>query len=145
LKIGGDGALRTALEDLVSNLGVREQVHFLGRLGRQQVLAEMQAADAFVMASHYETFCVVLIEALSCGLPVVGTACGGPECIIHEQNGILVPPRNVPAMAAAVSFMRRNAHQYDRAGIRRDCVERFGQKSLSDRLARLYGKMLNVR
>lgn len=50
-------------------------------------------ADAFVLASRRETFGVVYIEAMAAGLPVIATACGGPEDFVREEDGFLIPRR----------------------------------------------------
>jgi glycosyltransferase involved in cell wall biosynthesis len=142
LRIGGDGPLRASLEKLASQLGVVDQVTFLGRLTRPEVLRQMQVCDGFVLPSDYETFSVVLIEALACGTPVVATACGGPEHIMREQDGILVPPRDPIALGQAMREMVRTLHSYDSEGMRRSCIERFGRDALVERLNRVYHEVL---
>ena len=57
-----------------------------GRASREEVLALMQKSNCFVLPSHYETFGVVLIEAMACGLPVLSTKSGGPESIITSNE-----------------------------------------------------------
>ena len=141
LRIGGHGNLSKELEALSHELGIGEQVIFLGQLSREQVLAEMQACDTFVLSSHYETFGVVLIEALSCGKSVIATACGGPECIVNRENGVLVPPRDIEALAEAMAAMRDNADSYDRIWIREDCISRFGEQAVVGRLSEIYGEI----
>ncbi len=142
LRVGGDGPLRATLEALSRELGISEQVAFLGLLSREQVLAEMQACDAFVLPSHHETFGVVLIEALACGKPVIATACGGPSDIVEERNGILIPPRDEPALAAAMCQMMQQIGEYDRVGIREECLNRFGKEAVGGRLLEVYRRVL---
>jgi len=79
LTLGGDGPVRSQLEQLAQNLDLIDKVKFTGMLSREQVVAEMAAADAFVLSSRYETFGVVVIEALALGKPVIATRCGGPN------------------------------------------------------------------
>ncbi|MBI4775731.1 MAG: glycosyltransferase [Deltaproteobacteria bacterium] len=138
LRIVGDGGLREKLEAQAARLGVEDQVTFLGGLGREDVLRQMQACDAYVLSSDYETFGVVLVEALACGKPVVATACGGPECIVDETNGLLVPPGDVEAMASALREMRSRAHTYDPGAISRDCRSRFGAETVARELTAVY-------
>ena len=61
-------------------------MHLLGKKNRNEVKFEMQQADCFVLSSYHETFGVVLIEAMSCGLPVLSTKSGGPESIIKSSK-----------------------------------------------------------
>jgi glycosyltransferase involved in cell wall biosynthesis len=138
LRIGGDGPPRPALERLARALGVQGQVRFLGELSREEVLEEMLGADAFVLCSRFETFGVVLAESLACGTPVIATACGGPECIVNESNGLLVPPGDVPALGQAMVTMRRRAAEYDAESLRRDCAARFGRDAVLATWRRLY-------
>ena len=138
LRIGGDGPIRGSLARLASELGIASQVTFLGMLSRERVLEEMQQSDVFVLSSHYETFGVVLIEALACGKPVIATACGGPESIVHSGNGLLVPPRDPAALGSALVQMQTNRATYDATSIRANCLARFGSEAVSAQLSKVY-------
>jgi len=140
LRIGGSGPVRKKLERLVLELEISGQVTFLGMLSREQVRKEMLAADAFVLSSYYETFGKVLIEALSCGTPVVATACGGPESIVHRGNGLLVPPGDVHALAEAMDVLRRGIGEYHAESISRDCMDRFGREAVLTQLISVYDR-----
>lgn len=131
LRVVGDGPLRCELEQLSSRLGIAPQIDFVGSLPPDGVREEMQAADAFVLASEYETFGVVVIEALACGLPVVCTASGGPDHLIQEQNGLLVRNGDVTGLRDALLQMRSRAWAYDLAAIRADAVARYGPETFA--------------
>jgi glycosyltransferase involved in cell wall biosynthesis len=138
LRIGGTGPLHNHLERLANNLGISKQVVFLGLLTRDQVLEEMRECDVFVLSSHHETFGVVLIEALSCGKPVIATASGGPECIVNEGNGILVPPRNPDALGQAMLTLRSTRNRYIDHEIRQSCLGSFGEETVIRKLLEIY-------
>jgi len=142
LCIGGDGPQRGALEKLCKDLGVCDRVQFLGLLERREVLEQMNLCDAFVLASHYETFGIVYIEALSCGKPVLATSCGGPESIVHQQNGMLVPVGDTHELVKALERMVETIDNYDKQSIRDDCINRFGKQVIAERLSQLYQDML---
>jgi teichuronic acid biosynthesis glycosyltransferase TuaC len=125
LRLVGDGPALTSLEQQARTLGIAARVDFAGGLPAAGVRAEMEAADAFVLASDGETFGVVVIEALACGLPVVSTASGGPDHLIDATNGILVPSGDRGALAEALRSMRRRAQGYDPAAIRAAVLRRF--------------------
>ncbi len=71
LCIAGDGQLRSSLEELASTLGIKDAVHFLGLIDRQEVYALARAADCFAMPSRWEGFCVAVAEAMAVGTPCV--------------------------------------------------------------------------
>lgn len=144
LRIVGEGPLHVELYRLAEELGISQQITFLGLLSREAVLAEMQAADALVHPSPYETFGVVLIEALACGLPVVAASEGGPETIIHERSGLLVPPRDHAALADAMVQMRENVTAYCPRTISEDCQRRFGTRSVVEGLVLIYREVLSL-
>jgi teichuronic acid biosynthesis glycosyltransferase TuaC len=125
LRLVGDGPVLASLEQRAHTLGIAARVDFAGGLPAAGVRAEMEAADAFVLASDSETFGVVVIEALACGLPVVSTASGGPDHLIDATNGILVPSGDRVALADALRAMRRRARGYDPAAIRAAVLRRF--------------------
>lgn len=142
LRIGGDGPLRGRLKALCQDLGLEGQVKFLGRLTREQVLVEMRTCDAFVLTSFHETFGVVVIEALACGKPVIATACGGPEEIVNERNGILVPPGHEAALRDAMLQMTRQITSYNGPAIRTECIAKFGEAAVVSRLIEVYKRVL---
>ena len=137
LRIGGDGPMRNRLRRLIGELGVNEQVRLLGTLSQDEVLGEMRRCDVFVLSSGFETFSIVLAEALACGKPVISTACGGPECVVTKANGMLVPVGDLDALGQAMIGMRRSRAGYDDQAIREDCIRRFGEASVLGRLAEL--------
>jgi len=141
LRIGGDGPLRQRLEKQVKELGIVGQVVFTGLLSRDEVLCEMRNCDVFVLPSIVETFGVVLIEMLALGKPVVATKCGGPEDIVNQDNGILVPTKDVQALAEDMSYIYSNISKYDASLIRNDCLSRFGKDSFVKRLKTIYASI----
>jgi len=138
LIIGGDGPERLRLEVLAQELGVSGQVHFLGALSRQQVLREMQACQVFVLSSKYETFGVVVVEALALGKPVIASRCGGPESIVSEGDGILVPVDDVDNLAKAMRDMSDNYASYDSNTIRASCAARYSEHTVTNQLIMEY-------
>ena len=75
--------------------------------------------DFYVMSSRYESFGLVLIEAMSCGLPIISFDCiFGPRSILADgENGILVPPSDVEKMADSISFMIEHTDERIRMGL----------------------------
>jgi glycosyltransferase involved in cell wall biosynthesis len=99
----GDGPERDALEERASALGLGERVRFLGGGDRGAVLRLFRAVDVAVLSSDWENFPHTVVEALAVGTPVVATAVGGvPEVVVDGENGLLVPPGDVAALAAAL-------------------------------------------
>jgi glycosyltransferase involved in cell wall biosynthesis len=138
LVIGGDGEERENLENLAVNLGIERQVAFLGELSREQAAMEMQKCDVFVLASRFETFGVVFIEALACGKPIIATKCGGPEMIVEEHNGILVEVDNVIELSCAMKQMVNDLGKYDRNIIYTHCYRKFGKENVIRQISDLY-------
>ena len=142
LRIGGSGPERANLEALIGKLGVGRQVTLLGHLSRAEVLAEMQAADCFVLSSRYETFGVVLIEALATGIPVIATRSQGPEDVVNDGNGILVDRDDVPALGDALVRMAERLAHYSPERLREECKARFGSDAFVRRAGELYSRAL---
>lgn len=142
LKIGGTGLIASQLHNLAAELGLENSVEFLGGLQNDQVLDLMFRSDAFVLSSRNETFGVVFIEALSQGLPVAATRCGGPQTIINENNGILVPVSDVQALAGALVSLYENRGRYDAQTLRADCLSEFGEEAVVKQITAVYKTIL---
>lgn len=130
--IAGEGDLRPDLEQLIIARGLSSAVRLLGF--RDDVPKLMKAADLFVLPSPAEPFGLVLLEAMAHSLPVVACNAGGPaEILVHNQSGLLVEPRNPPALAAALCALLSRpewAAELGRAG-----RARFEQHYTADRMA----------
>ncbi len=142
LRIGGAGPERAGLQTLAGQLGIADQVRFLGELSREQVVSEMQQCDAFVLASHVETFGVVLIEAMACGKPVIATRCGGPECFVNETCGILVPPHDPATLAGAMRACSDDYLRFPSLKISEECLRRFSGEAVVRQLYEVYDRVL---
>ncbi|WP_309134269.1 glycosyltransferase [Cellulomonas sp.] len=91
------------LAALARQLGVADRVHLLGRVGHDDVPELVSSADAVVATPWYEPFGIVPLEAAACGVPLVGSAVGGLlDSVADGVTGLLVPPRDPQALAAAL-------------------------------------------
>jgi glycosyltransferase involved in cell wall biosynthesis len=103
LVLAGDGPERGRLETLAAELGLGGRTRFLGAQPRETVLELLAAADAELLSSGWENFPHSLIEALAVGTPVISTGVGGvTEIVTDGVNGLLVPPDDADALAAAI-------------------------------------------
>lgn len=143
LKLGGDGPIKNSLEGLVKCEGISEQVTFLGALERGQVKEEIAKSDAFVLSSEYETFGVVIIEALALGKPVVATRCGGPESIIVPEVGYIVDKNSVECLVQGMIELYENRDKYSAKDIREYCRTNFSEEAVINKLTDIYQNILD--
>lgn len=142
LKIGGDGSIKEQLIELTQQLGITDHVEFLGSLSRVEVLKHVSESDAFVLASEYETFGVVLIEALALGKPVVATRCGGPESIVTSKVGYLVEKNSVQSLAQGMKNLYAHKKDFTAESIRQYCHDNFGEDAVVGKLGEIYQTVL---
>jgi N-acetyl-alpha-D-glucosaminyl L-malate synthase BshA len=100
LMLVGDGPERAAAAQRARELGVQRSVCFLGK--RSDFVEHLRHADAFLLTSETESFGLAALEALSCGVPVLGYRVGGVPAVVTEDVGRLVEPFDLDALAAAV-------------------------------------------
>lgn len=99
----GRGPYRKKIERAVENMGLEKQVVFSGYVSRNDLINLYQNATVQVVPSHYEGMPTVLLEGMSCGLPVVATDIGGNNEVVNSGvNGLLVPPKSPEVMAEAI-------------------------------------------
>jgi glycosyltransferase involved in cell wall biosynthesis len=96
----GDGEERAALEALAQELSLGPALRFLG--SRDDVPELLSLGRAFVLPSEWEGLPVALLEAMAAGLPCVATRVAGTAEVIREGSGLLVPPSDPAALAAAI-------------------------------------------
>lgn len=144
LVIGGDGAEIENLKSLAKSLEICDKVEFFGRYSREQSKALFENADAFVLTSQIETFGIVYIEAASCGLTLIATKGQGGDDIVNDKNGFLVPYGDIDALAKKMLYLFENHDKYDKDEIRRDCVNRFSESAVCEKIEDVYKEVLSV-
>jgi glycosyltransferase involved in cell wall biosynthesis len=141
--IVGDGELKAELKRLASRLGVDHACQFLG--ARADVYDLVSAMDLFVLPSLDEGIPMALLEAMALGAPVVASAVGGiPEVLVDGETGVLVPPANAAALAAACLALARDERRaHAMAAKARSVVERqFSHDMNGQRLVDLYHQVM---
>ncbi|HEY8494946.1 MAG TPA: glycosyltransferase, partial [Myxococcota bacterium] len=99
-----DDAEACRLRAVARRFGVEDRVHLLGRVERADVPALLRSADVVACCPWYEPFGIVPVEAMACGVPVVGAAVGGLlDTVVHGVTGLLVPARRPDRIADALA------------------------------------------
>ncbi len=141
LRIVGDGPLRPALEAMAQLLGIALRIEFLGARAPRDIPGFFRKAAVFVMPSIQEGLGLVAAEALACGCPVVAHDIAGVRDLVRAgETGIMVMPRDVSALAAAIDGLLRDpvrAAQLAEAG-RQHIVSQYSWQAVAARYARLY-------
>ena len=107
LIVAGDGPLRAKLEALASTLNV--DAEFLGSVAPAQIERLMGQTSIFCLPSitdrdgGFEAFGMVMLEAQAAGVPLITSAAAGREAVIQGETGFVVPPANIPALAAVLA------------------------------------------
>lgn len=141
--IVGDGPQRTNIEHYIKELGLKDNVLMLGL--REDIPRILASADLYVIPSLSEGMGQSTMEAMAMGVPVIASDVGGlPELVINDQTGILVPPKNIPALAKAIIGLlsdkgrsERLAAQAKQSVVRCYSIERTVEKTLN-----LYSELL---
>lgn len=146
LIIAGDGSLGDQLRALRTELGLDGIATFLGF--RQDVPAVLASLDGYVLASRLEGLGTAILEALAMGLPVVASRVGGiPDSVKDGKTGVLVPPEDPDALAAAMIDLMENPER--RAALGRHAAEfvrtAFTQEQLQQRTLDLYQRLVEER
>jgi glycosyltransferase involved in cell wall biosynthesis len=133
------------LQDLANELGVGDQVRFMGRHQPAELYRWYSAADVAVTTPWYEPFGLTPLEAMACGTPVIGAAVGGIAFTIADgETGFLVPPRDPVALASRLDTLLSDPEMRQRmgaAGVAR-VVHFFSWSRVGAETAALYDRVL---
>ncbi|KPL09150.1 MAG: hypothetical protein AMS26_23235 [Bacteroides sp. SM23_62] len=130
LRIVGKGSQESRLRTLASQVSGRDSIHFLGKLSPGQLLEEFHQAKILAVASRYEAFGVVFIEAMSTGLPVLAARSGGPDTFVTETAGQLVESDSVSAVYDGLKYIYDHYDDYDPASIRQYVEDHFSKEAV---------------
>jgi glycosyltransferase involved in cell wall biosynthesis len=145
--IYGDGPLRGELAEQIGRLGLADRVTLAGERDQAELIPIFQQADIFVLSPFVtedgdrDGIPNVLVEAMACGLPLVSTSVAGiPELVRHGENGLLVAPRDAPALAEALATLLDDRDRRERIGAaaRATVVEHFDLRAAARQIAALF-------
>lgn len=108
VSIIGDGPKREMLEKFVKENNLEDRVEFLGGISRENVFKTLRKSDIFVLISNWEGFPYTIIEAMSCGLPVIASDVGGIREAVNDDCGILVKRGDEEAIKNALEKLLKN-------------------------------------
>lgn len=142
LTVVGDGWYKKTLQKFVKDNGLSKYIIFKGALTRKMVLEELNQSHILVSASYFETFGVNIIEALAVGRPVVALNSGGPADILNSFNGILLEENTPFAFAEAIQKIIIDYDRFSPEKISNDCLNRFGENVVYEKLFQHYKSVL---
>lgn len=141
----GDGHERLALEKLARDLQLTNKVRFVGRCNMEEVAGYLRASDVFVLPSYREAFGIAYLEAMACGLLTIGVEGQGPSTfIVPGKTGLLVPPRDVPALSACLRSVLEQPGRFVNvaAAGRRHVQQEYSWLRHAERLTDVYREMV---
>jgi len=145
---GDDQGMGDKLERLAREKGVAEKVIFTGHIHDDALFTDAYGAcDVFVLPSEYEAFGIVLLEAMACGKPCVGTRVGGvPEVIEDGRTGLVVEYADTGKLAEAIIRLLGNEEERREFGERGRLRvrERFTWEKVVDRIERVYMEVADM-
>lgn len=146
LRLAGRSGPPASAWRVARDLGVAHRIDYLGPVSDDELERLYRGAEFFVLSSDEEGFGLVLTEAMASGIPVVSTACGGPEGIVtHEEDGLLVPVGDVEELVRAMGRLVVQPDSRERLGrkARRTAVEQFSLERAGRRFLRVYDALLS--
>jgi glycosyltransferase involved in cell wall biosynthesis len=141
----GDGDLRADTERLIARHGLQDRFILLGE--RADVPSLLPAFDVFAMSSLYEGLPCAVVEAMSCGVPVVATAVNSvPEIVISARTGLLARPGDPATLTRALAYLLDHPAEGERmaAAARRHIGDRFRPEVLAADMTEAYDVALRA-
>ena len=140
LMIAGKGPDQKRLMKQANDLGIQHRVEFLGFVPQNTLVSLFQKADVLAVTSLYETFGIVMIEAMSCGIPVVSTPVGAAPWLINDERVGYIADYDAIQIADAIKKVWTN--QWDRNFIRNFAISNFSSEMISKKLIQLYKNII---
>lgn len=136
--IGGTGQELSNLLKLAADLGLEQYVEIKGEMDARTVAAYMRRADFFLMNSEFETFCLSMMEAMACGLPVIAPDNTVFSETISHERGLLMKDRSPQSLELAIGQMIETFNQYDRRNIRAYVMNKFTEEIVGKKFLEFY-------
>ncbi len=147
LIIAGDGPARKELEKMSKDLGVDNRVKFLGMIKRDDLPQIYRSGDVFATASTMETQGMVVLEAMACGLPVVGVRKYAlPDLIKDGVNGFVVKPGGEKQMAGKLEYILNNPRLIRKMGMKAvETARKHDIRLMAEKLSGVYAEAMLIK
>lgn len=142
----GNGGLRSTLEKMVHDLKLESNFSFLGFITQDELIRHYQTDTIYVLPSYYEGLPTTVLEAMSCGMPVVATNIPGTnEAVVDGETGLLVPPKNPRALADGIIKLLGDENLRKKMGEagRRRVEKEFSWDIVAGKIVKLYEDVLS--
>jgi glycosyltransferase involved in cell wall biosynthesis len=144
--IAGKGPEGVSLHKLANQLGIRSKVDFIGFIPISDMHSWYQASDVFIMPSSSEGLSLSVLEALSCGLPVITSKpfIGGHDAVIPGETGLLTPFGNINNLMKAIETLISSSHRRQEMSHNARCLakQKFDWKIIAKSTADFYHRIL---
>jgi len=130
------------LEQYVIDNELSDVVYFLGNKSEQQVANQLSHSDFLILFSNYENQPCVILEAFSCGKPVIATTVGGIPEIVNKERGVLVPKQDENGLQSAILKMLDTHSNYSSTDIREYAIDHFSREKIGQSFAEFYKSMV---
>ncbi|CAM4217592.1 N-acetyl-alpha-D-glucosaminyl L-malate synthase BshA [Paenibacillus tarimensis] len=145
LLLVGEGPDLSRIQWKIQSMGLQDKVHFLGK--QDDVAQVISIADVMLLPSEKESFGLVALEAMACGVPTIGSVAGGiPELVAHGETGYLAPIGDTERMADYAVSLLQDPERY--AKFRKACLSRARSEFCNDRITaeyeRIYYRVLGI-
>jgi glycosyltransferase involved in cell wall biosynthesis len=143
VKIMGDGDAKDELEKLAKNLGIENNIKFIGRIPSENTTPHYQEASLFVLPSLNEGMSNAMLEALASGLPIIATDTGGTKELLNDgENGFIVKMKDSSDIAEKIEKLIQNPELRQKmASESRKIAENFSWKKVASQYAEIYKKI----
>lgn len=138
LKVIGVGELDKHLKECVKELGISDYVEFLGFVENNKLGEIMSQSHCFCLPSEYETFGVVYIEALACGLPVIANSTTLENEIVNDHNGIALFEYTVDSVYDSMIRIYNEYDKFDKLDISRETINKYSESIVSSEIIKVY-------
>ncbi len=139
----GDGRLRTRIEERIRGKGLSSRFHLTGLVGPERIPAVMQASDIVAHCSLREGLARTLPQAMLAGKPVISFDVDGASEVVNHETGVLLDPRNVPDLRAAIELLAASEdlrQSLGQAG-RDKCLIMFDHRRMVEQIESLYARL----
>jgi glycosyltransferase involved in cell wall biosynthesis len=148
VEIAGEGPLETQIKELIDKYSLAKYINFLGKLSKQEMLRAYQDCDIFCLPTLREPGGTAILEAMSCGLPIITSNYGGPKYSVADDCGIkidLISPQDyIQKLAKALAFLIKNDDLRKKMGekARKRAEDEFSVAAMEPKIRNVYKELI---